>query len=233
MALSANGLASNEARYKVTVDNGVFVQEACLIGKVYLDCNANGVQDSEDEFGIPGVRMYMEDGSFVVSDAQGKYSFCGITPQTHVIKVDPMTLPAGSELTVTSNRNAADAHSSFIDMKVGELHRVDFAEGRCAPAVRKQVESRRALGKVFEEDQRLATDAVGAKPLTWLDPASATLAVPKGNTGAMATMPVATPQTAAPGYNSNAGRELEGAEYQFGAKRQKSVLCEVGKLCGP
>ena len=231
-AVSANGLASNEARFKVNINNGVFAQEACLIGKVYLDCNANGVQDGEDEWGVPGVRMYMEDGSFVVSDGHGKYSFCGISPQTHVIKVDAITLPQGSEMAITSNRNAADPHSAFIDMKIGELHRVDFVEGSCSPDVRKQVGARRTLAKVFEDTLLLSNDAVGAKPLTWLDPASALLTAPKGNTGAMATMPLIPPQGAVPGYNSNAGRELEGSQYEFSGKRAKPILCEAGKLCG-
>ena len=50
-------------------------EEAFVIGKVTLDCNRNGIQDEEaGEIGIPGVRLYLEDGTFAITDSEGKYS---------------------------------------------------------------------------------------------------------------------------------------------------------------
>ena len=49
-------------------------------------------------------------------------------------------------MVVTSNRNTGDAHSLFIDLKNGELHRADFAEGSCSAAVIDQVKARRGSG---------------------------------------------------------------------------------------
>ncbi len=69
----------------------------------------------------------MENGSFVVTDPEGKYNFYGISAKTHVLKVDRTTLPIGTELIIQSNRNAGDAGSRFVDLKYGELHRADFA----------------------------------------------------------------------------------------------------------
>jgi hypothetical protein len=60
------------------------------VGKVFTDCNRNGGQDA-GELGVPGVRIYMEDGNFVVTDREGKYNFYGIKPITHVLKVDNTT----------------------------------------------------------------------------------------------------------------------------------------------
>ena len=40
-------------------------------------------------------------GTWIVSDEQGKYSHCGLRPRTHVLKVDARTLPRKSRL-VTS-----------------------------------------------------------------------------------------------------------------------------------
>ena len=143
IATSASGSVSNEARYKVTVTDGVFTSTSCVVGKVYIDCNGNGVQDNdEDEMGIPGVRLYMEDGTYLISDNKGKYSICGLTATTHVFKVDPITLPKGSVLLPSSNRNAGDPGSIFADLKFGELHRADFIEGTCSPDVLKQTRTR-------------------------------------------------------------------------------------------
>ena len=93
---------SNTALFKVNVQGGVFSNEGCIVGKVFVDCDGNRVQnvnkDGVVELGIPGVRLVMLDGSYVVTDSEGKYSLCGVKPQTHVIKVDRTTLPAGSRL---------------------------------------------------------------------------------------------------------------------------------------
>jgi large repetitive protein len=145
-AVSGNS-QSNVAQVRVKVAGGVFTEDACLVGKIFVDCNGNHLQDPE-ELGIPGVRMYLEDGTWLVSDTEGKYSFCGLKPITHVIKVDKRTLPVGSALTSSSNRNALDPNSLFIDTKMGELNRADFIEGTCKPEVVNQVKARRAQGRV-------------------------------------------------------------------------------------
>ncbi len=119
-------LCSNEGRAKVVVQGGVFTDKACLAGMAYADVNGNSMKDS-DEKGVPGVRLYMEDGTNFTTDATGKYSYCGIEPRTHVLKVDKASLPRGSELLITSNRNMGDANSMFLDVKNGELHRGDVA----------------------------------------------------------------------------------------------------------
>lgn len=140
-------VTSNRAQARIRITGGVFFQEACVMGKVFMDCNRNRIQDAE-EVGIPGVRLYLQDGTHLVSDSEGKYSICGLPARTSVLRVDPTTLPAGSQLVTSSNRNALDAGSLFLDLKFGELHRADFIEGSCSPAVLEQVEKRRRLGQI-------------------------------------------------------------------------------------
>ena len=146
-ATTTSGPPSNEARAKVKVTGGVFTTDACVAGKVFVDCNNNHVQD-EEELGIPGVRLYMEDGTNFTTDVEGKYSYCGITPNSHVIKVDGATLPRASRMMEASNRNLGDPHSLFLDTKNGELLRADFIEGSCSNPVLEQVKARRAQGEV-------------------------------------------------------------------------------------
>jgi uncharacterized repeat protein (TIGR01451 family) len=122
---------SNVAAAAVQVQQGVFTDRAMVLGKVFADCNANGLQD-DGEVGVPGVRLYMEDGSFVVTDGKGQYSFYGVAPRTHVLKLDATTLPAGMTPLATSSRNAGDGASRFVDPHAGELHRADFALGDCS-----------------------------------------------------------------------------------------------------
>ena len=144
---NSNVNCGNEARAKVRVTGGVFTNDACFAGMIFVDCNGNQIKDKE-ELGIPGVRLYVEDGTFLVSDVEGKYSFCGLPPKTHVLKVDQTTLPRGSRLVVSSNRNAGDAGSLFLDLKNGELQRADFIEGSCSNPVLEQVKARRTQGEI-------------------------------------------------------------------------------------
>jgi hypothetical protein len=139
--------SSNEGRARVRISGGAFGIEACVLGKVYVDCNGNHVQDL-DEIGIPGVRLVLQDGTFLVSDSEGKYSMCGMPPKSHVLRIDESTLPRGSRLTTSSNRNLGDAGSLWLDLKHGELQRADFVEGSCSNTVLDQVKARRAQGEV-------------------------------------------------------------------------------------
>ena len=122
---SALSAVSNTATAKVIVQGGVFSDKAYIVGKIYADCNANGLQD-EKEVGVPGVRLFLEDGTSVISDSEGKYSLYGITARTHVLKVDRSTLPAGAKLKALGNRGMK-GDNRFVDLKNGELHRADFA----------------------------------------------------------------------------------------------------------
>ncbi len=141
-ANATGGINSNVAQAVVKVTGGVFTSEGCVVGKIFVDCNRNSTQDA-GEPGIPGVRFYLEDGTYLISDRDGKYSYCGLTNSTHVIKVDPRTLPENSRLTTFSNRNVGDAQSVLIDMRSGELHRADFIEGSCRADILEEVEKRR------------------------------------------------------------------------------------------
>ncbi|WP_201508745.1 DUF11 domain-containing protein [Psychrobacter alimentarius] len=123
-----NTLASLEAQWPVEVSRGIMNTDSIIIGKVYHDINRDGIQQKEDgELGVAGVRIYMENGNFIVTDPEGKYNFYGVSAKTHVLKVDRTTLPRETELVTQSNRNAGDAGSRFVDLKYGELHRADFA----------------------------------------------------------------------------------------------------------
>ncbi len=159
-APATGALASNEGRYRVDLSGGVFTTEACVLGKIFVDCNHNQVQDAE-ELGIPGVRLYFEDGRYLISDSEGKYSQCGLLPNSHVLKVDRNTLPRGARLVTSSNRNLGDAGSLWLDLKNGELDRADFIEGACSNTVLEQVKARRAQGEVRTPE----TEQRGGKPL--------------------------------------------------------------------
>jgi hypothetical protein len=127
------------AKAKVKITGGVFTREACIVGKVYADCNGNAVQD-KGELGVPDVKLYMEDGTSMMTDENGQYSICGVRAITHVLKVDSKTLPKGVKLGVTGNRNAGDPNSLFVDVLAGQLHNTEFRIDSCNPQPQKSVD---------------------------------------------------------------------------------------------
>ena len=135
-------LQSMIAKAKVKISGGVFTREACIVGKVYADCNGNAIQDTAEP-GIPGVTLYMEDGTSMTSDENGLYSICGVRAITHVLKVDNSTLPTGSKLGITSSRNVGDPNSLFVDVLAGELHNTEFRLESCTPQLQQLIDLRK------------------------------------------------------------------------------------------
>ncbi len=152
---------SNLAQARVQVQGSVFTDRGIIFGKVFIDANLNGVQD-ENEWGIPGVRLFLEDGTFVITDSEGKYDLYGLRPVTHVIKVDNITLPAGAKLVPLSNRNAGSGGSQFVELKRSEFHKADFAIAPPAPRTLQEIKDRRAKA----ETMALETDPLLKRPLT-------------------------------------------------------------------
>ncbi|MDP9908114.1 putative repeat protein (TIGR01451 family) [Variovorax boronicumulans] len=137
---SSGPMQSNLAQWTVRVTGGVFSDDAFLFGKVYMDCRRDGRQQGVDEIGVPGVRLYMEDGTHVITDVEGKWSLYGLKPVTHVLRLDATTLPAGARLEALDNRNAGRPDSRFVDLKKGEFHKANFVVANCdAPAVMSDV----------------------------------------------------------------------------------------------
>ncbi len=84
--------------------------------------------DPDAANGIPNVRVMLEDGSYAVTDIEGRYHFEGVLPGLHVVQMDPSTLPSG-QIPADCARNArtgGSAISRFVEGRGGALLRADF-----------------------------------------------------------------------------------------------------------
>ncbi len=110
------------ARVEIERDN--IASRMTVIGRVTAgDCTIN-----DPRIGIPGVRVMMEDGSFAITDADGRYHFEGIVPGTHVVQAARMTLPEEGKFVDChrSTRNAGSNNSRFVIGQGGSLLVADF-----------------------------------------------------------------------------------------------------------
>lgn len=120
-------VVSNEASVQVRVEmTGVLSDRGIIFGKIFVDQDCNNLQ-SQGEWPIGGVALYMEDGTYAITDENGQYSLYGIRPGNHSLKIDPLTMPQGLRLKPIDNRQLAAPGSRLVDLRDGEFHRADFA----------------------------------------------------------------------------------------------------------
>ncbi len=132
VALNRFGAAlSNEAEAAVRVEDDFLTSRLTIVGRVAeAACQPDEAWSRTimDGDGVAGVRLYMETGRYVVTDADGLFHFEGVRPGTHVVQVDEATLPPGYEPIVCeeNTRYAGSALSKFVDAQGGTIWRANF-----------------------------------------------------------------------------------------------------------
>jgi uncharacterized repeat protein (TIGR01451 family) len=123
---SGGSVLSPPASASVKVRGAVLGSKAVIMGRVFHDRNGNGVPD-RGERGEAGVRVYLEDGSFVFTDVEGQYSFTGVSAGDHVVKLDRSTLDPRFVSVPYNTAFAGVGWSQFITVPFGGPARGDFA----------------------------------------------------------------------------------------------------------
>ncbi|MBJ6799369.1 DUF11 domain-containing protein [Geomonas sp. Red259] len=123
---SGSSSISPPASAAVKVRPSILGDKAVIMGRIFRDDNGNGVPDP-GEPGEPGVRIYLEDGSFVFSDSEGKYSFTGVASGDHVLKIDRSTLNPALRSLPYNTAFAGVGWSQFVTVPFGGPARGDFA----------------------------------------------------------------------------------------------------------
>lgn len=122
-------LGSNTARAVVSVVDELHRSRAFLVGRVSLaaSCDANE-RDPATHRPLAGVRLMLQDGSYVVTDADGQWHIDNLRPGTHVVQLDTATLPPGVQLRNCdpTSRTAGRDFSQFVNLRGGTLWRADF-----------------------------------------------------------------------------------------------------------
>jgi uncharacterized repeat protein (TIGR01451 family) len=144
-ASAPGNVRSNEARSLVRMNEELFSQKGFIVGRVSEGtCDQQGGEDA----GVPGIRVYLEDGRYGVTDEGGRFHFEGLEPGTHSVQLDKLTLPAYLELAPCADRmgHAGRDYSQFADLRAGTLWRSDFVvRQKAAPKGDVQFEFKSAL----------------------------------------------------------------------------------------
>ena len=125
VAQDAGGLVSNPAQARVEVEELFMRDHNILFGRVTVgECDAEATEIE----GAAGVRIYMEDGRYVVTDEKGRFHFEGVHPGSHVVQLDEDSLPEIYEPIICNEYSqfSGRAYSRFVDLQGGTLWRTDF-----------------------------------------------------------------------------------------------------------
>ena len=133
VAHASGGIRSNNADALVRMREALLSDRFTIVGRVL----EGGCGDPEHQArGAAGVRVLLQDGSYAITDQNGAYHFEGVRPGTHVVQLDPSTLPAGLEVAHCpgNTRFAGRGHSQFVEAQGGSLWRADFRLQASTPA---------------------------------------------------------------------------------------------------
>jgi len=161
--VTGRGVAtSNRARAVVFVQDDLLRNFGTVVGEVLAGpCGEVGKP-------VAGVRLLMEDGTFVLTDEQGRYHVEGLRPGAHVVQLEVSTLPRDLEPLKCENNNrfAESATSQFVDLQGGSLWRADFRVH--APDVAKGPVQGRLLARYLngEMQYRYLLQGDAPQPLT-------------------------------------------------------------------
>lgn len=138
---------------------GVFGDEAVVLGKVFVDFNGNGIQDtlsdpassdgdSTVEPGVPGVKLQFSTGASVVTDSEGKYSMPGLPSGTHAVALVTRSVPETTVPAVSSTRDMLSPRSRYLRLLPGQVAAEYFAlvprDGAAPQEVEAELERRQA-----------------------------------------------------------------------------------------
>jgi len=143
-ATTAGDVRSNTAKVTLIVKEELYRSKGFILGQVYdanitRDTNHTADSNSSVKYGIEGIKLYMEDGRYVLTDKQGKYHFMDVANGTHVVQMDEESFRGRYKLAKckSNTRFAGSSRSQFVDLYHGELARVDFCLERIVQHVGK------------------------------------------------------------------------------------------------
>lgn len=150
-AQASGGASSNVARASVLVREDLNRSRAILLGRVTQveSCEEPKGEPNDEKadlasrpLGLKGVRVMLQDGTYIVTDQEGRWHADNLRPGTHVVQIDETSLPAGFELQSCeqNSRTGGRNFSQFVNLRGGTLWRADFRLKRVASCMNQQLQ---------------------------------------------------------------------------------------------
>lgn len=116
---------SPPSSYRLRIRSGILSDCGTLIGRVFVDKNFDGEQQS-NEPGVPNAVIFMDDGNRIVTDAKGLYSLPGVLSGSRTAALDLSSLP-GYALAPNKYFIERNSQSRLVKIAPNSMVRVNFA----------------------------------------------------------------------------------------------------------
>ncbi|MEA5597743.1 hypothetical protein [Rivularia sp. UHCC 0363] len=122
---SAGDLRSNTASHLLRIRPGIVSDCATLIGRVFVDKNFDGEQQS-GEPGVPNAVIFMDDGNRILTDANGMYSVANVISGNRTATLDYTSLP-GYIQAPNLYKIKNNSQSRLVRLAPGSMGKINFA----------------------------------------------------------------------------------------------------------
>ena len=122
---SAPGFPTAQAEFRLTIRPGILSDCGTIIGRVFVDKNFDGEQQS-GEAGVPNAVIYLDDGNRIIADPDGLFSMANVVSGNRVGVLDLSSLP-GYTLAPNLYRLENNSQSRLVRLEPGGLVRMNFA----------------------------------------------------------------------------------------------------------
>jgi uncharacterized repeat protein (TIGR01451 family) len=132
---SGERASDGPALASVLIVEGIFTRRGIVSGGVFEDADGDGAWGA-GERGVAGASVFIEDGTYAVTDAAGRYSIPGIVEGRHVVRVDPSSIPDSLVTGVAGHFGYGARGEALVDLAPSGHRRVDFPLARAAAPAR-------------------------------------------------------------------------------------------------
>ncbi|WP_427162969.1 hypothetical protein ACQFX9_21690 [Aliinostoc sp. HNIBRCY26] len=113
------------ATHKLTIRPGIVSDCGTIIGRVFIDKNFDGEQQT-GEPGVPNAVIFLQDGNRVTTDPNGLFSVANALPGSHAGVLDLSSVP-GYKLAPNKKFRERNSQSRLVRLEPGGLVRMNFA----------------------------------------------------------------------------------------------------------
>lgn len=118
-------VTNGPAKFQLKIAPGILSDCGTIIGRVFVDKNFDGEQQP-GEPGIPNAVIYMDDGTRIVTDANGLFSISSVLSGTRTLAID-LTSVRGYTIAPNLYFIERNSQSHLVKLAPGGLGRVNFA----------------------------------------------------------------------------------------------------------
>lgn len=125
--ITTPGVRRASAEHVLRLRDRLGLEQVAILGQVAAG-GCSGLPDGGVAPDLSGIRVLLENGEYVLTDSDGRFTFRDIYRRPRVVQMDVTTLPPGARPVAcfVNTRSTGSAISQFVELRPGMMGRVEF-----------------------------------------------------------------------------------------------------------